>query len=506
MEPENGSATPIQVQDAQPEAESLALTTLDSQRIVTTLPLDIVRKISCEVGQVKLNRQDAQEIVDSFQAVLGPGSDVDTGDPIPAVEDILEQVRSIAVTDSSQKHEMQEAHRLRMLLRARRVQVDNLRKDKKEDAKHRSDFVDGCGRGIRLILEEAEAYAKYQEDFKAREVAEKREAKYRERKALLAPFLSIAHGDLEPVGLIDVSDEAFTEYLDNAKSRHYDRIARSRFDELAKWNYAGEVEVLGILSDEGFADLLANTKIAFQIEQEKEQQKQQKRIDRIKQLSEIGLRYAANANAFIYDEMSVSDVDITAFDDIAFAETVTRCAAKIKEREAERVKREAMEKATEDRRISRIQRLSALGMSFNGSQYVYEDLNFSQFNIDCEDDAAFEGDYAIIAPEIARRKQAKANADAAADAIRVENERKAKEQADAAARAEADAKRLRLAPDKDKLLAFAFRLHFDQLDVPAMSTVEGSHILARFKDKLTAAAEQLESEAEALTETADCPF
>jgi hypothetical protein len=397
---------------------------------------------------------------------------------------------------------MAEAHRLRMLLVKRRVKIDELRKEMKEDAKNRSDFVDGCGRGIRLTMEDAEAYAKYQADFRNREIEQKRKERYEARQAALRPYMVV--GTPEPLGLADMDDKAFQDLLEAARGQHFARIARSRYEELAKWDYDGEAEFLGTLSEEGFATLLANTKVAYEIAQEEIKRREQKKIERMKQLSEIGLRYAAVANAFVYDEMSISDVDIQTLDDIAFAGLITRYGATIKVREEEKQKVALAEKASEDRRIARIQRLSAIGMTYNGNRYVYEDLDFSNYNIDSEDDAAFESDFAIIAPEIERRKKAKADADAAAEAVRIENERKAKERAEAEAKKAAEDKRLRLAPDKEKLTAYGMALL--NVEVPDLVSDEAKAILESFKASFNAAVTRMGEATNALAQDSDVPF
>lgn len=474
-------AVPAEPTDITTPTTSIDLARIANTSVLTRLPIDAVIQINKEVGDsLRISQADAQSIISRYE-------DVCTG-----LGEIAHDINAIVVTDSTQKEAMDAAHKARMLLVKMRGELDRVRKDEMAQAKDRISFGDGSARGIRLFIEGLEAHAKYQEEFKKRELAEKRQRLFDERQAIIKPFLG--PNDLEPHGLADMTDEAFVASLESIRSRFYERLTVSRQATLNQYEYDAPVDNLQFLSDEAFADLVSRAKAAFDDQKADIARKAQKREDRIKQLSQIGMKFAPSINAFAYEQVAVVyDAQITSVDDVEFATMISGFKHSIDARELAKANEASAVKATEDRRIARINRLSEIGMVFDGVNYSYEELNFSNFSLNSESDSDFEQDFAIIAPEVQKRVARKA-----------EEERIAREAAETERLARLKADALRLAPDKDKLLAFAAFLL--EIDIPEVMSDEAVAIRNMAYGSIRDLATSVEAAASALTSDADCPF
>lgn len=69
-----------------------------------------------------------------------------------------------------------------------------------------------------------------------------------------------------------------------------------------------------------------------------------------------------------------------------------------------------MSKQLDDRRESRVKKLSDLGLMFNGAEMCYEDINFHWTEILCDTDAEFDKAYAGAVKRMATLKQEEAHA------------------------------------------------------------------------------------------------
>lgn len=199
------------------------------------------------------------------------------------------------------------------------------------------------------------------------------------------------------------------DFVRNAEAARLKQIEDGRKAQLAEFGSEGFVPNLDKMDDETFALVLAGAKAKFEEDQ----------------------RSAANAQ--IENERL--------------------------RKENERLAAEnAIKRAAEDRRIARVNRLSAIGMTFDGTNYSYEELNFSNYNLDTEDDAAFEADFAVVAPEVKRRVEAKAEkARVDAETARIAQEQINKLNAEKAEKARLE-REAALAPDKEKLAALGAKI------------------------------------------------
>lgn len=144
-----------------------------------------------------------------------------------SIEDVEAQARAIVVTDASQTDLMKQARELRLSLKNERVSIDKTRKALKESAKREVDLIDGIGRILREKIEPIEAHLQEQEDFAARQEAERLNARRIERVNALAPYVENAN----VYDLFSMSDEAFAELLLNSQTAYQAKEEAARIAE-----------------------------------------------------------------------------------------------------------------------------------------------------------------------------------------------------------------------------------------------------------------------------------
>jgi hypothetical protein len=121
----------------------------------------------------------------------------------------------IEVTDESQVDLMQQAREGRLLLKAKRVEIEKTRKRLKEQSLLEGRFIDSLAKRLFAIIEPAEEHLETQEKYaETKEQLRKLKLK-NDRLALLNPYLSVL--DLDSFDLSTMSDVAFTTILNGAK-------------------------------------------------------------------------------------------------------------------------------------------------------------------------------------------------------------------------------------------------------------------------------------------------
>lgn len=121
----------------------------------------------------------------------------------------------IEVTDESQVELMQQAREGRLLLKAKRVEIEKTRKRLKEQSLLEGRFIDSLAKRLFAIIEPAEEHLGIQERY-AETKEQLRKAKLKiDRLALLNPYLSVL--DLDAFDLSTMSEVAFTTILNGAK-------------------------------------------------------------------------------------------------------------------------------------------------------------------------------------------------------------------------------------------------------------------------------------------------
>lgn len=137
---------------------------------------------------------------------------------------ILEKSRAITVTDASQKLEIKLARECRLALRSIRVEGDKTRKALKEDSLRRGKAIDGFYNILLHLTEAEEARLDEQEKFVERQEAARKAQLKLDREKALQPF----GVDTAFMSLGEMSDEAFAQLLDNSRIAHEAKQAELR--------------------------------------------------------------------------------------------------------------------------------------------------------------------------------------------------------------------------------------------------------------------------------------
>lgn len=122
-----------------------------------------------EIAQASsLTKEAAKTLVDEFRAAV-------------SLDDaFVEKSMAIVVTDETQTEIMAAARDLRLKLKAQRVEVENLRKRKKDHYLRAGQAIDGVANHVKGLIEPVEKHLKAQEDF-ATLLEEKRAVERREK-------------------------------------------------------------------------------------------------------------------------------------------------------------------------------------------------------------------------------------------------------------------------------------------------------------------------------------
>jgi hypothetical protein len=143
------------------------------------------------------------------------------------------KAKNIVVTDISQKKEMKEAKELRIELRDLRVAADKLGKAKKEGALKYGKAVDGIRNLFKDLIEPAEEYLEKQEKFAEVQEELRQEKVCQERIAALSKFVP----DTAVYNLKEMSEEGFAQLLKDSEVAYNVRIAaekKAEEDRIAK--------------------------------------------------------------------------------------------------------------------------------------------------------------------------------------------------------------------------------------------------------------------------------
>jgi len=131
------------------------------------------------------------------------------------------EAKAILVTDISQKEVMQQAREMRLEIRAFRVNVENTRKELKEESLRKWQAIDRVSNIIKAIIEPIEEYLELQEKFAIiQEKNRKAEVKV-QRLEILAPY----EVNTEFVNIDEMTDEQFATFTEEAKTSYDLKIA-----------------------------------------------------------------------------------------------------------------------------------------------------------------------------------------------------------------------------------------------------------------------------------------
>lgn len=148
---------------------------------------------------------------------------------------IIEQSRSIVVTDATQLTEMANAGESRKALKKLRVAAEKVRVEMGEGYLRTKQAIDKCNKVVLLLIEPEENRLEEQEQFAARAEAARKEALCKARTLELAPF--IYPNDVGAYRLGEMSQDQYDQLLDGSKHTHQKRIddaARAEADRKAE--------------------------------------------------------------------------------------------------------------------------------------------------------------------------------------------------------------------------------------------------------------------------------
>ena len=132
-----------------------------------------------------------------------------------AVEEWSEKANAIVVTEESQKELMAEAREGRLLLKAKRIEVEKTRKSLKEQSLSEGRLIDSVAKYLTSLIEPAEKHLELQEKFIEIQEQNKRIQLKADRTELLLPYKDVI--DPNSIQLDLITDEAFTTILNGAK-------------------------------------------------------------------------------------------------------------------------------------------------------------------------------------------------------------------------------------------------------------------------------------------------
>jgi hypothetical protein len=135
-----------------------------------------------------------------------------------------DKAKTLIVTDVSQIAEMQQARDARLALKKIRINVENTRKDLKEDSLKTGKAIDGIANVLKGLIVTIEEHLEKQEKFAEIQQAEKAGKLRTARFELLQPYTENAH--IYPLG--QITEEAFTDLLNGFKAAAEKRISEEK--------------------------------------------------------------------------------------------------------------------------------------------------------------------------------------------------------------------------------------------------------------------------------------
>jgi len=148
-----------------------------------------------------------------------------------------EKANAILVTDESQKDLMLQAREGRLLLKAKRIEIEKTRKSLKEQSLNEGRLIDGIAKSLTALVEPAEKHLELQERY-AEIQDQKRKAELKaKRYELILPYAEVI--DPETLNLDLITEEAFVGILNYAQTTYKakiesERLAKIEAEEKAK--------------------------------------------------------------------------------------------------------------------------------------------------------------------------------------------------------------------------------------------------------------------------------
>jgi hypothetical protein len=181
-----------------------------------------------------------------------------------------QKANAIVVTDESQIDLMKQAREGRLLLKAKRIEIEKTRKSLKEQSLNEGRLIDSIAKTLTALVEPAEKHLELQERF-AEIQDQKRKAELKaKRYELILPYAEVIDPETLNLGLI--TEEAFAGILKYAKDTletklETERLAKIEQEEKAKAE-AEEKEKLRLENEKLKAEALEHSKAVIQKQKE----------------------------------------------------------------------------------------------------------------------------------------------------------------------------------------------------------------------------------------------
>lgn len=214
-----------------------------------------------------------------------------------------EKANAIIVTDESQVDLMKQAREGRLLLKAKRIEIEKTRKSLKEQSLNEGRLIDSIAKTLTALVEPAEKHLELQERF-AEIQDQKRKAELKaKRYELILPYAEVIDPETLNLGLI--TEEAFNGILKYAKDTlqaklETERLAKIEQEEKAKAE-AEEKEKLRLENEKLKAEALEHSKAVMQ--KQKEARELKAKADEIEAKKDAELK-------FISDKMKQHEVEV----------------------------------------------------------------------------------------------------------------------------------------------------------------------------------------------------
>lgn len=132
-----------------------------------------------------------------------------------AVKAWSEKANAIIVTNENQKELMSEAKEGRLILKAKRIEVEKTRKSLKEQSLNEGRLIDSVAKYLTSLIEPAEKHLEQQEKFIEIQEQNKKIKLKEQRTILLQPYIDVI--DSSSIQLDLITDEAFNTIFNGAK-------------------------------------------------------------------------------------------------------------------------------------------------------------------------------------------------------------------------------------------------------------------------------------------------
>lgn len=382
--------------------------------------------------QSNLSSTKVQELLSQF------------GEPYKEAAQIATDAQGIIVTDENDTASMGKARAARLQLKNIRVAIEKTRKELKEESLREGKAIDGMANIIKALIVPVEEHLEKQEKFAEIKAAERKHARHIKRVEELSQYVN----DISVYALEDMSDEAYAELLANAKEAKAAKLAAEKKAE----------------EDRVAAEKAAAEKAeAERVENERRAKEAEKKQARMQQL--VGLGMSLNGDEFTKFTVTVHWGEASVLDDKRWDTMIKKITGEI---------------ATEQKKA--------------------DDAAAEQAKKD--EEARKKRDAEIEAERKAHEEKVAAERKAAEEERqkreKLEREKKEREEREAKEKADAEtAKRAALlAPDKEKLEALADVL--DGLEMPHVSNREAIAVLNETVDFLTRISKNLRKKAKEL--------